>query len=232
MKKILLTGSSKGIGREVAINMLENGFYVIGISRTSSFIHHDNFKEYLIDLQNIPELITLIKNIISEHSIDILINNAGMGYYGSFFDMKPDNISEMVTVNFAVPMILCNLLLPCLRNSKGAIVNISSVTAKQHNNTHGVVYGATKAGLSSFSSNLFAEIRKTGIRVITIHPEMTDTSLYRNADFCADTTPGCSLNPKDVCDAITYALNASDSGYNINDITLTPQFHKIARKPK
>lgn len=230
MKKILLTGSSKGIGKEVALNMLERGFYVIGISRTPSSIKHDNFEEHLMDLKNLPASVELIEQIISRHRIDILINNAGAGYYGSFFDMKPEHINEMVAVNLTAPMILTNLLLPSLRDSAGAIINISSVTAKQHNNTHGVVYGATKAGLSSFSSSLFSEIRKTGIRVITIHPEMTDTMLYRNADFCAQTAPGCCLYPKDVCDAIIYALEADK--YNISDITLTPQFHQIARKKK
>ena len=228
MKTVLLTGSSSGIGRACALRFLEEGYYVIGVSRTASGICHDNFEEHLFDLKDTHMAIDFARSIKAGHSIDILVNNAGLGYYGPFSDISPDKINEMVTVNFTIPMILSNLFLPSLKKTKGVIINISSVTAKNNNNTHGVVYGATKAGLTSFSSSLFAEIRKTGIRVVTIHPEMTDTKLYRNADFCADSGEGCSLNTNDVCNAIFYALKAD--ACNISDITLTPQLNRIARK--
>lgn len=64
----------------------------------------------------------------------------------------------------------------------GYIINISSVTAKQPS-PHGCAYAATKAGLASFSSSLFDEARKYGVKVTAVYPDMTETNLYRNADF-------------------------------------------------
>ena len=77
-------------------------------------------------------------------------------------------------------MIITNLLLRDLKKNKGTIINISSITAGKAN-PHGCAYGATKAGLTSFSHSLFEEARKYGVRVVNLEPDMTDTKLYRNA---------------------------------------------------
>lgn len=79
-------------------------------------------------------------------------------------------------------MIITNLLLRDLKKNKGTIINISSITAEK-TNPHGCAYGATKAGLTSFSHSLFEEARKYGVRVVNLEPDMTDTNLYRNADL-------------------------------------------------
>lgn len=231
MKKVLITGTSKGIGHRLALDLLERGYYVFGISRTASNIRHKDYDEFLMDLCDTDKLCTLWDTRLRDIGFDILINNAGVGFYGPHSTLNADKIREMVTVNLEVPMLLSNLLLPSVIAKHGAIINISSVTAKQNNNTHGVAYGATKAGLSSFSNSLFAEIRKHQVRVICIHPEMTDTELYRNADFEASQETGCSLTPKQVSDAVIYGIEAPE-GICINDITLTPQFNRIARKNK
>ena len=96
-------------------------------------------------------------------------------------------------------------------------------------NTHGCVYGATKAGLTSFSHSLFDEVRKTGIKVINIQPDMTKTNLYRNADFTDDEDMLACLEPKEVADIIKYIIGCRD-GLVISDVTLKPQFHRIKRK--
>ena len=103
--------------------------------------------------------------------------------------------------------------------------------AKHSGNTHGCAYGATKAGLSSFTASLFEEVRKYGVRVAAIHPDMTRTGLYRNADFCCAEDEECALSPKTVARAVETALFA-DSGCVITDITLQPQKRKILRKAK
>ena len=64
---------------------------------------------------------------------------------------------------------------------------------------------------------------------MTLHPDMTDTGLYRNADFTADTDYGCSLRPEDVADAVVWAVS-EPAGINVNDITISPQYHRIKRK--
>ena len=202
MLTALLTGSSGGIGRAAALSLLSKKYRVIGISRTSAGIEDENFIELLMDLHDTEALERAVVRISRQYPVDILINNAGVGFYGLHSSLTP------------------------------AIINVSSITAKHSQNTHGAAYGATKAGLSSFGASLFAEVRKHGVSVINIHPDMTDTGLYRNADFGADTSAeGCFLSTKTVADAITGAIEAP-GGVNICDITVSPQYHRIMRKKR
>lgn len=232
MPTALLTGSSKGIGRATALALLSKKYRVIGISRTSAGIGDDNFSELLMDLCDTKALERAVIEISRKYPIDILINNAGAGFYGLHSTLTPAMIHEMTTVNLEVPMLLCAILLPQLIQRQGRIINISSITAKHSENTHGAAYGATKAGLSGFGSSLFAEVRKHGVGVINIHPDMTDTDLYRSADFGADTSvEGCFLSPETVAAAVIGAAEAP-KGVNICDITVSPQYRRIMRKKR
>lgn len=224
----LITGSSKGIGRAIVQKMLDKNITVYGISRTPSGIDSPLFHEYLMDLTDTKKLLNTLAEICSETIIDILINNAGCGYYGLHEELNETDIHKMIMTNFEVPALITNYLLRGFKKNGGTIINISSVTAKSVN-PHGAVYGATKAALTSFSNSIFAEARKYGVRVAAIHPEMTDTDLYRNADFEADRTDGCCLYPDTVADCVMNVIN-QDFGIAINDITINPQFHRIKRK--
>ena len=135
----------------------------------------------------------------------------------------------MVRTNLEAPMIITNLLLRDLKKNAGIIVNTSSVTAGK-SNPHGCAYGATKAGLTSFSHSLFDEARKYGVKVINIEPDMTATNLYRNADFAADEDAEARLLPEEIADAVWYAVSQRE-GLVVTDIVLKPQLHRIKRKP-
>lgn len=227
MKTALVTGTSSGIGLKIAENFLNQGMTVIGLSRTKSPIKHNNFINHCINLADHNATEQLIKSLLKEHDISVLVNNAGVGYYGLCEELSPAKIHEIITTNLEAPIILSALLLRTLKKNSGTIVNISSVTASK-SNPHGAAYGASKAGLSNFGDSIFDEARKHGVRVITIEPDMTDTNLYRNADFTCSMEEGCSLNPSEVSDAVSYALNSGC----ITHITLKPQFHRIERKGK
>ena len=225
MKTALITGTSSGIGLKIAEKFLQKGIKVIGLSRSNSPISHDNFINHCINLSDYNATEQLIKKLTKEHDISILVNNAGVGYYGLCEELSPSKIHEIISTNLEAPIILSALLLRTLKKSGGTIINISSVTATK-SNPHGAAYGASKAGLSNFGSSVFDEARKHGVRVITIEPDMTDTNLYRNADFTCSMEDGCHLSPVEVADAVSYALSSGC----ITHITLKPQFHRIARK--
>lgn len=229
MKTAIITGTSSGIGKETATGILDKNYNVIGFSRTPSGINSPYFSEVITDLTDTALLPDKIRAILKSTDIDLLINNAGTGYFGPHEQLSPSMIHEMVTVNLEVPMLLSSLLLRSLKKTHGTIINVSSITACKTDNTHGVAYGATKAGLTSFGNSLFAEVRKYGVRVINIHPDMTDTGLYRNADFGACTEDGCSLSASDVAEIIVYAACLPE-GMNMPEITISPQFHRIMRK--
>ena len=134
----------------------------------------------------------------------------------------------MCRTDLEAPMIMTNMLLHDLMRNEGFVINISSVTPDRIN-THGAAYGALKAGLSSFGRSLWEEYRKHKIKVITIKPDMTDTDLYRNADFKPDDSFGCCLYPDDVADAVEFCLSFRD-GAVIDELQIKPQFMRIAKK--
>lgn len=235
----LVTGASSGIGKAISDMLLGQGYTVYGIGRNfEAEGERERFHPIVFDLLKQNELPKLIKDIKKELrrkageeevKFSLLVNCAGVGYYGPHEQLSVSNIAEMTAVNLSVPMILTRLLLRDLKENQGTIVNISSVTANQTNNTHGCAYGATKAGLTSFSRSLFEEVRKYGVRVAVIHPDLTDTNLYRNADFTCASDEDCHILAEEVADAVRYILEARD-GLVIPEITLKPQRNRIVRK--
>ena len=174
-------------------------------------------------LTDTSRALTLMRDL---GSIDILVNCAGCAYYGVHGQITSDEISEMVRVDLELPMLLTRQFLPGLRENKGIIVNIASVTATRVN-THAACYGAVKAGLRSFGRSLFEEERKNGVRVVTVCPDLTDTALYRNADFAPD-SESC-LTADEVAGAVMNAILAPD-GVVISELEIRPQYNRIVKK--
>lgn len=233
MKKdtAIVTGASSGIGLEISKVLCRLGYEVFGIGRNfdkDKELTAESFHPILCNLLDTEKLCETIKEISSDHHMTILVNNAGTAYYGLHEELNPKKIQQMVRTNLEVPMILTCLLLRELKKNKGYVINISSVTAGS-SNPHGCAYGATKAGLSSFSRSLFDEARKYGVKVVTISPDMTQTNLYRNANFKESDDIQSYLMPQEVAKAVEYVLSQRD-GLVISDITLKPQIHRIGRK--
>jgi len=136
----------------------------------------------------------------------------------------------MVTVNLQAPLILTGLVLRDIKKSQGYIFNISSFSARK-SSTHGCAYAATKAGLSHFGASLFDEIRKTGAKVITIHPDITQTAFYDHLDFREGDLPDSYITPECVAEAVRTVLSQR-SGTVITEMNIRPQRHMIMRKTK
>ena len=161
------------------------------------------FHPIVCDLLNTPEEAGSGRLRKSAAGIDVslLVNNAGVGYYGLHEELNVQKIQKLVRTNLEVPMVLTNLLLRDLKKYSGTVINISSADSSQLSSPHGRAYGATKAGLSSFSRSLFDEVRKYGVRVVTIQPDMTKTDLYRNADFAQGEEEASYLLPEEIAAA-------------------------------
>ncbi len=242
MQTAILTGASSGIGAEIAKELLLLGYEVFGFGRDfTPFLgiiskdaalapFYEHFIPITLNLAQTKLLAEKIREIRKKRKISLLINNAGVGYFGLHEELSPSMLHEMVTVNLEVPMLLCGLLLRDLKETGGHIIQISSVTAKM-SSPHGCAYGATKSGLTAFSQSLFDEARKYGVHVTCIHPDMTKSNFYRNADFGAEEATDCSLSPEDVAAAVRTVLLAR-AGMVVRDITLAPQKHRIAKHPK
>lgn len=232
-KAAIVTGASSGIGLAISKMLIKQDFLVYGFGRTfdeSEALDNTFFNQVVCDITDTKQLIEKINDIRQQHMIELLVNNAGVGFYGPHETLNSTKIQQMVRTNLEAPMIITNILLRDLQKTKGTIVNISSVTATK-SNTHGCVYGATKAGLTSFSHSLFDEVRKAGVKVINIQPDMTKTNLYRNADFSEDENILAHLDSTEVADMVKYVISCRD-GLVISDVTLKPQLHRIKKKIK
>ncbi|MBR3057321.1 MAG: SDR family oxidoreductase [Clostridiales bacterium] len=231
-KTAIVTGASSGIGKAICATLLQMDYEIYGFGRdfsdASLLTENSAFHKVEMDLLETGKLENEIRSISKGRSIDLLLNCAGVGYYGLHEELSTKAISEMVRVNLEVPMILTNLLLRKLKESQGTILNIASITANQ-NNPHGAAYGATKAGLQSFSRSVFDEARKHGVKVTTILPDMTDTNLYRNADFTCSKDEDARLLPEDIAHAVRHILEA-DPHLVITEYTVRPQLHRIEKK--
>lgn len=232
MKTVLLTGASSGIGLATGLRLVSEGYTVYGIGRNfdKSFSFPEQFHCFSCDITEDSSLRRTLQSIREQLPVpapDIIIHSAGIGFYGLQETLKPEDIQTLIRTNLEAPILITTEFLGFMKQRKsGHIIFLSSVTARK-NNTYGCAYGATKAGLLSFANSLFDETRKNGIKITTLLPDMTQTNLYRNADFTADET--ACLFPEDIADTISYVLSNSDH-LNLTELTIQPQKHRIQKK--
>lgn len=232
MKTVLLTGASSGIGLATGLKLTLEGYQVFGIGRCfdDTISYPGNFHRFICDVTDSDAVYRLLKQLKEEfHCIspDIVILNAGVGYYGLHETLTGEDIRALVRTNVEAPMLLTSHVLPFMKQRcSGQFIFVSSVTSRK-SNTYGCAYGATKAALLSFANSLFDEVRKHNIKVTTLLPDMTQTNLYRNADFTAE-EEAC-LFADDIADMISYVLSAKEH-LNLTEITVQPQKHRIKKK--
>lgn len=184
-KVIVITGVSSGIGKAFVLHALKNigqEDVVVGLGR-STIEEFDDKHFFFIktDLRNKISIENAIQNIKERFGhIDVLINNAGLGYRGTIEDLSMDEIRDQFEVNFFGLIYLTQLVLPMMRIRKsGHIINVSSVGSFISTPTLGY-YGATKAVLDKISEVLAQEVGKYGIKVSVFIPGAVMTGFGKN----------------------------------------------------
>ncbi|MCV6607650.1 MAG: SDR family oxidoreductase [Campylobacterales bacterium] len=225
MKTALVTGASSGIGFEICKKLLGLDYKVYGVSRNKPDLDLEFFQ---VDVTKTKELEDLKKNI--KEPLDLLINCAGVGHFGQHEDLKPKDLEKMISTNLTAPIITTNIFLKDLKKQKGTVINITSITGKE-NAKFGAAYGATKAGLESFGKSLFDEVRKSGVRVVNIAPDITDTRFFDELMFRPEDSPEAKIEPQSVANGVEFILNQPE-GTVITELTIRPQKILINKKPK
>ena len=229
-EKALITGASSGIGLAIAKELIMMNISVIGIARDFSKTDYSDgcFKKIECDISDLNNFEKILNSIEKKHEVDVLINNAGLAYFAPHEELNLKKINEIVMVNLTAPMLACKVFLRSLKENKGLIINISSVTAKSPS-PFAAAYGAAKAGLSAFSKSIFEENRKHGLKVTAVHPDIVKSAFYRNAFFSESDDPEAFIECETVAKAVSDIIKV-DNYAVISEITILPQKKKIERK--
>ena len=183
MKHYFITGTSRGIGKSIAVALLkDNSNKVTGISRTNT-INHKNYFHITTDLSNIDDTESFFFRDIEDADEIVLINNSGaISEIKRIGKLKNKNIINDYNVNIVSPSILMNNFIKRYQNysNKRTILNISSGAGKYAIDAWGT-YCATKSALDMFSENIKLEQeffpKENRIKVFSVAPGVIDTKM-------------------------------------------------------
>ena len=223
-RKVLVTGSSDGIGRSITVSLLNSGAKVIGLARDHSKFNPEtkNYIKYKTDFSNEEILLNTISKIIKDHKdLDCLVSNAGFGKFGTLETFSTKEINDFIFTNLTSHMILTNKILPHLKKiRKGNIIFIGSESALK-GGKNGSLYSAAKFGLRGFSQSIREESCSKNIHVSLINPGMVRTSFFNNLDFMPGEDKSNAIEPDDIGKIIIDILSTRN-GSVIEEINLSP----------
>jgi 3-oxoacyl-[acyl-carrier protein] reductase len=187
-KVAIVTGASRGIGREIALLMASRGAHVVAAARgenatdTVTAIQQAGGRADLASLDVTVEssVTAMVGAALERHSrIDVLVNNAGIARDQLLLRMKRDDWDEVVATNLTAAFTCVQAVLkPMVRQRNGRIISISSVVG-QTGNAGQANYAASKAGLIGFSKALAREVASRNITVNVVAPGLIETDMTR-----------------------------------------------------
>ncbi|WP_088892304.1 SDR family NAD(P)-dependent oxidoreductase [Leptolyngbya ohadii] len=196
MTTALITGASAGIGEAFARELAARQTDLVLVARSqnklqelASFLKNRYQVEVDIIVQDLtePNAGETVFQTVQQlgRSIDLLINNAGLGDYGDFAESDRNVQIKMVQLNIAAVVDLTHRFLAGMRDRRtGGVINLSSVAAFQ-SMPYFSIYAATKAFILSFSEALWAENRSYGVHVLAVCPGPAGIQFFQQAGFPA-----------------------------------------------
>ena len=187
-KIAIVTGASRGIGREVAKELAESGITVIAnynkseeeAKKLQQELEEQNFKLEIVkaDVSKREDVKKLVEYTIEKYGkIDILINNAGISEYKLFTDETDEDWDKLINTNLYSAFAMSQEVIPnMVHNKKGCIINISSIWGIVGGSLE-VLYSISKAGLDGMTKALAKELGPSNIRVNSIAPGMINTKM-------------------------------------------------------
>ena len=214
-KTAIITGAGRGIGRATAIAFAKEGINLglVGTTRANLEKVAAEVTEYDVqvtiataDVSDNESVISAVEAIKSERgAIDILINNAGIGKFGKFLELSPEEFKNMIDINLMGAYYVTRSVLPgMIEQNSGDIINISS-TAGERGGAVTAAYSASKFGLIGLSDSLMQEVRKHNIRVTALTPSTVATDLAF-AENLTDGNPENVMQPEDLADLMVAQL--------------------------
>lgn len=182
VKTLFITGVSSGFGRALAQVALNRGYRVVGTVRNATAkaefenLHTENAFAYELDVTHFAAIEALIADVETRvGAIDVLVNNAGYGSYGSLEEVPLDEGRRQFEVNVMGLARMTQLVIPGMRRAgSGRIINVTSIGGKIYEPL-GAWYHGTKFAVEGMSDSLRLELRPHGVDVVIIEPSGTDS---------------------------------------------------------
>ncbi|MDN4164930.1 SDR family NAD(P)-dependent oxidoreductase [Cytophagales bacterium LB-30] len=220
-KVAVVTGSSKGIGLETVKILLEKGMKVAGWSRGATDISHPDFIHFPTDIGSWESVQRSYEQTVAHFKspVQVLVNNAGLGYTGGIETMPVQEWTEMFNVNVHGIFYTSRLVVPEMKKlDEGHIINISSIAG-----TNGIEfmsgYCGTKHAVRGISHSMYKELRNFGIKVTCIYPGSVNTNFFDKIDSV--TANENMMRPQDIAETIAHVLD-SHGNYHHVDIEVRP----------
>ena len=229
-KIVFITGVSRGIGLELAKCFLNDGYFVIGTSRSefnlSSALGSENCLHLPLDVTNRDQISSCIKKLKEEDIVpNVLINNAGITKDQLFLRMKDKDWDDVIESNLTSVFNMTKLFIKTMvKDRSGKIINISSVAGLMGNPGQ-VNYSASKAGLGGFTRALAKEVAARNITVNCIAPGFIETDMTKHfnekeLENILNQIPANKMgNPQNIADLALFL--ASDKGEYITGQTIS-----------
>jgi 3-oxoacyl-[acyl-carrier protein] reductase len=207
-KTALITGASRGIGAAVARALDASGVNLGLASRSGDDLGIDGAVAMPTDVRD-PEALSALAAATAERhgGIDILVANAGVGAYGPFLDLPPDQLEEMIDVNVKGAIYSVRATLPYLLESDAADIVMLASEAGRRGLPNEAVYCASKFAQIGLTRALDHELRERGVRCTTVAPGgvATDFAMGRGRTPDMPQLAGM-MSAEDVSDAVMYVL--------------------------
>lgn len=225
-KTAIVTGASSGIGAAFSQALINKGATVYGLARSEDKLQRirDEFGSSFIpvrmDITSHKAIESWVdKTFDGDQSPDVLINNAGLGYFGNVDELSVEEWDTMISTNLSGIFYLTRQIVPLMKEYDPVchIVNIASIAGKL-GNPQISGYNASKFGVSGFSEALFKELRYDGIKVTCLYPGSIATNFFDNAD---QGTHSNMMQPEDMATVLINVLETPDN-FLISDMTMRP----------
>jgi len=214
-KNALITGAGKGIGKAVALALAAEGTNVILLARTTADletlakeVETLGVKALVVtaDISDITSVNQAVEKALATFgTIDILINNAGVGKFGTFLELSPEDFENIIKVNLFGTYYATRAVLPgMIAQQSGDIINISS-TAGLRGAAVTSAYSASKFAVMGLTESLMQEVRKHNIRVTALTPSTVATDMAKDLNL-TDGNPDKVMQPEDVAELIVAQL--------------------------
>ena len=225
---ILVTGATRGIGKEIAETFKNLGYSVFASGRNEELLKC--YQNYCVCDLATNNGIELLGEYIQKNDIDILINNAGEYLYTPVLDgFDIEKIEHITKLNLEAPLYLISKAVQHMKNNKfGRIVNIGSISGVM-GEASACLYSATKAGLIGATRALALELAEYGITVNTINPGWVDTDLgnssVNESEFSKEEVIDCIpqrrfISPSEIAGMVKYLVSEDAKGVTGQSINL------------